>query len=83
MHNNKIERGFIKLRKGIVQNLHPDLKVLDDTFIPFDGWFNLDLKFFYIDYGYRDNMKAILTHSVKSIVEVIKEYEKDHYMENQ
>lgn len=79
--NNKPERGFIKLKKGIVQNLHPDLRVLDDTFIPFEGWFNLDLKFFYIDYGFKGEQKAVLTHSVKSIVELIKEYETDHYME--
>lgn len=47
----KNKRGFLKIRKGIAQNLHPDLKILDDTFIPFDGYFNLDERFFYISYG--------------------------------
>ena len=35
-------RGMLRLRKGLVHNLHPKLRVLDDTEIPFEGYFDLD-----------------------------------------
>jgi len=71
-------RGFLKLKKGIVQNLHPDLKILDDTNVPFEGWYNLDLKFFYINYGYDNLEKGVISHTVKFVVQVVKEYEQDY-----
>jgi hypothetical protein len=70
-------RGFLKLRKGLVQNLHPELKVLDETFVPFEGYFHLDERFFYINYGYNNLDKGILSGDVKFIVKIIKEYEQD------
>ena len=75
---NKKQRGFLKLKKGIVQNLHPDLKILDETDIPFEGWFNLDLKFFYINYGFDNMEKGVISQTVKFVVQVIKEYEHDN-----
>lgn len=71
-------RGFLKLKKGIIRNLHPELKVLDETDIPFEGWFNLDLKFFYVNFGYNHFERGIMTPFVSSIVQVIKEYERDN-----
>jgi hypothetical protein len=69
-------RGYLRLRKGIIANLHPKLKILDDTFIKFEGLFDLDNRFFYISYG--ENLeKGILTHDVNTIVMIIKEYETD------
>ena len=75
---NKKQRGFLKLKKGIVQNLHPDLKILDETDVPFEGWFNLDLKFFYINYGFDNMEKGVISQTVKFVVQVIKEYEHDN-----
>ena len=72
------ERGFLKLRKGIIKNLHPDLKILDETDIPFTGFFNLDQRFFYINYGYDNCEKGVLSGTVKFIVQVFKEYEQDN-----
>jgi hypothetical protein len=76
--NKTKNRGFLKLRKGIIQNLHPDLKILDETDVPFEGLFHLDLRFFYISYGYNNLEKGVLSSSVKFIVQVIKEYEFDN-----
>ena len=71
------KRGFLKLRKGLVQNLKPESKILDDTFVPFEGYFHLDERFFYINYGFNNLDKGILSGDVKFIVKIIKEYEKD------
>lgn len=71
-------RGFLRLRKGIIQNLHPDLKILDETRIPFEGLFHLDQRFFYINYGYKNLEKGVLTQSIKFIIQVFKEYEQDN-----
>lgn len=77
---NKKLRGFLRLKKGIVQNLHPDLKILDETNIPFEGWFNLDKKFFYINYGYNNLEKGVISHTVKFVVQVIREYEQENHL---
>lgn len=71
-------RGFLKLRKGIIQNLHPELRVLDETNIPFEGYFHLDQRFFYINYGWDNLEKGVLSGTVKFIIQVFKEYEHDN-----
>lgn len=72
-----MSRGFLKLKKGIVGNIHPLLSFLDSTTVPFQGWFELDEKFFYIEYGIINNgrhEKAILSKSVERIVDDFKRY---------
>jgi len=74
------DRGMIKLRKGIIGNLHPTLTFLDKDDIPFQGWFDLDKKFFYIEYGTINSgqyERGVITTDVDSVVHDIKEWQRE------
>jgi hypothetical protein len=73
--SNLEEEIFIKLKKGFIKNLHPVLEFLDTTTVPFNGWFSRKYKYFYIEYGYGESMRTIVTTDVKSIIQDILYYE--------
>lgn len=73
--SNLDEELFIKLKKGFIKNLHPVLSFLDNTTVPFNGWFSRKYKYFYIEYGYGESMKTIISTDVKSIMQDILSYE--------
>ena len=71
--------GTIKLRKGIVGNLHPSLSFLDTEDIPFQGWYNRDLHFFFIEFGHINNdryEKAVIGANVEIVADVIRKWKK-------
>jgi hypothetical protein len=72
---NLDEEIFIKLKKGFIKNLHPVLEFLDNTTVPFNGWFSRKYKYFIIEYGYGESMKTIITTDVKNIMQDILYYE--------
>ena len=69
--DNLDEEVFIKLKKGFIKNLHPVLEFLDNTTVPFNGWFSRKYKYFYIEYGYGESMRTIVTTNVKNIMQDI------------
>jgi len=76
----KQNRGMVKLRKGIIGNLHPSLGFLDKEDIPFEGWFDLDQKFFYIEFGNINRgryERGVLATYVESVVHDIREWQKE------
>jgi hypothetical protein len=73
--DNLEEEIFIKLKKGFIKNLHPVLEFLDNTTVPFNGWFSRKYKYFYIEYGYGESMRTIVTTDVKNIMQDILFYE--------
>jgi hypothetical protein len=73
--DNLEEEIFIKLKKGFIKNLHPVLEFLDNTTVPFNGWFSRKYKYFIIEYGYGESMKTIITTDVKNIMQDILYYE--------
>ncbi len=73
--DNLDEEVFIKLKKGFIKNLHPVLEFLDNTNVPFNGWFSRKYKYFIIEYGYGESMKTIITTDVKNIMQDILYYE--------
>lgn len=80
MVNKQERRGMIKLRKGIIGNLHPSLSFLDKEDIPFEGWFDLDQRFFYIEYGTINRgryERGIMTPYVENIVHDIRDWQQE------
>lgn len=78
--NSKTNRGIVKLRKGLIGNLHPSLEFLDKEEIPFQGWFDLDQKFFFIEYGTINRgryEKSILTTFVENVVKDIRAWQRE------
>lgn len=71
-------RGFIKLSKGIAHRLHPYLEILDKTKVPFEGWYHMQEKYFFVMYGV-EMEKGMFTQRPEFIVDIIKEYEGDFH----